>query len=58
MTDEWILNEIERMQLPNTSQAIKNLASIIETGLENGKITKVVTGIDKTNNEILVFTIF
>ena len=57
MTDGWIDNVIARMKLPNTSQEIKNLATLIENGKNQGKITKVVTGIDKVNDEILVFTI-
>jgi hypothetical protein len=45
------------VDVSNTSQEIKNLATLIENGKNQGIITKVVTGIDKTSNEILVFTI-
>lgn len=55
MTNDWIDNVIGRMLQPNTSQSVKNLANLIKTN--DDKITKVVTGIDKTKGEILVFPI-
>lgn len=57
MTDEWIDNVIERMLQPNTSQQIKDLAQGIKNAKNQGKVTKVITGIDKVNNQILVFPI-
>ena len=57
MTDEWIDNVIERMLQPNTSQQIKDLAQVIKNAKNQGKVTKVITGIDKVNNQILVFPI-
>jgi hypothetical protein len=55
MTNDWIDNVIERMLQPNTSQSVKNLANLIKAN--DDKITKVVTGIDKTKGEILIFPI-
>jgi hypothetical protein len=57
MTNDWIDNVIGRMLQPNTSQQIKDLAQIIKNAKNQGKVTKVVTGIDKVNNQIIVFPI-
>lgn len=55
MTDNWITNVTQRMIDLNTPQNVKDLASLINDNLD--KVTKVVTGIDKTKGEILVFPI-
>lgn len=57
MSDDWIRNVAQRMRTLNTPQNIKDLADVIDTALDNNKITKVITGIDKVNGEILVFPI-
>jgi hypothetical protein len=55
MSPGWIDNVLERMIDLNTPETTKELARLIQ--LNKTKITKVVTGIDKTNNEVLVLTI-
>lgn len=55
MSDNWITNVTQRMINLNTSQNVKDLANLINDNLD--KITKVVTGIDKTEGKILVFPI-
>jgi hypothetical protein len=55
MTDAWIDNVIARMLKETNPINVRNLANLIKAN--ETKITKVVTGIDKTNNQILVFTI-
>ena len=57
MTNQWIDNVIARMKQSNASENAQNLAVVIENAKNQGKVTKVVTGIDKTNNQVLVFTI-
>jgi len=52
MSDRWIDNVILRMKDQST---LENLASIIE--VNKSKVTKVVTGIDKTKNEIVILNL-
>lgn len=55
MSDGWITNVTQRMIDLNTPQNVKDLANLINDNLD--KVTKVVTGIDKTKAQILVFPI-
>tara|TARA_A100000171_G_C2126521_1_gene143875 strand:- start:363 stop:722 length:360 start_codon:yes stop_codon:yes gene_type:complete len=52
MSDRWIDNVILRMKDQST---LENLASIME--VNKSKVTKVVTGIDKTKNEIVILNL-
>ena len=54
MSDRWINNVIGRMK---NQPHLTELAETIESAKRNGRVTKVVTGIDKAKDEIVILNL-
>ena len=56
MSDGWIDDVIRRMKAQNSD--LRELAVVIEQAKRDGRVTKVITGVDKVNDEIVILNLY